>query len=269
MKAILHSSVRPGNWRLTAAVVFLALAATVGALSYYHRLSAVRSADLRQPKYLHLTVEQAGAALRIVWDRNSPAIRSATRGVLHIDDGTYHGDQSLAPSQLNAGSFLYEPKSAERRFRLDLYSVEPNATGTVEIITHVPAPLPPAPSVPSGASSANPAPTPTPAPLPQPGLHRAPPPAVPLPKQEIRTSTPKPERPADALRHKSPKRFPYSIAFRKDQNRHPPPKNKILFNAGARTFHFRHRYVRSASAESRFQRPASAECWARCRYFAV
>jgi TonB family protein len=215
VKAILHSSVRQGKWRLTAAVVFLALAATVGALSYYHRLSSVRSAGLRQPEYIHLTVEQAGTALRIVWDRNSPAIRSATRGVLHIDDGTYHGDQSLAPSQLNAGSFLYEPKSAEERFRLDLYSVEPNATGTVEIIT-MSRPLHPAPSVPSSASSTNPAPTPT---L---GLHRAPLPAVPLPKQEIRTFSPNLERPADAPT--SPQEIPLPIASERSKPAPSPEK---------------------------------------------
>jgi TonB family protein len=219
-KAVLHSSIRQGKWRLTAAVVFLALAATAAALSYFHSLSAVRSAGLREPEYLHLTVEQAGTALRIVWDRNSPAIRSATRGVLHIDDGTYHGDQSLAPSQLNSGRFLYEPKSTEERFRLDLYSVEPNATGTVAIIT-MSRPLPPAPSFPPGASSANPA-TPTPAPLPQPGLHRAPLPAVPLPKQEIRTSSPKPERPADAPT--SPQEIPLPIASERSKPEPSPEK---------------------------------------------
>ena len=133
----------------------LTVAATASALSYSRRPRI--PTDQHRPEYLHLTVQRAGTALRVVWDRDSPAIRRATRAVLHIDDGAYHSDLGLVPSQLREGNLIYDPKSAEETLRLEVYSVEPSATGLVQVV-NVSAAAVPAPSLPAVTSTFKPAP---------------------------------------------------------------------------------------------------------------
>jgi outer membrane biosynthesis protein TonB len=181
------SLLKRGMWGFVLAS--LALAATVSALSYSRR--PVPAADQRRPEYLHLTAERAGSTLRIVWDRNSPAIRTATRGVLHVDDGAFHTERGLVPSELKQGSLLYEPKSLEETFRLDVYSAEPNASGQVQVVTlPPPAPVPPVQTPPPFF---RPAPAPAAAP---PAVVHAPPTPEPLEKREIPTTPSRPEKPA-------------------------------------------------------------------------
>jgi hypothetical protein len=78
-----------------------------------------------------------------VWDRTDSSLHGAIRTVLHIQDGNQQSDRNLAIDELSAGSILYQPKSADVAFRLDVYSVEPNASGSVQIVA-----LPPLPSAP-------------------------------------------------------------------------------------------------------------------------
>ncbi len=124
------SLLKQPKWGFYVVLASVALAAIVSALSYSRRPPI--PTDQHRPEYLHLTVQRAGTALRVVWDRDSPAIRGATRAVLHIDDGAYHSDLGLAPSQLREGNLIYEPKSAEETLRLEVYSVQPSATGLVQ-----------------------------------------------------------------------------------------------------------------------------------------
>ena len=137
------SGVTRGGWILGAAFS-LVLAATVGVLSHSsaHAVTpqavappaAPPPAVVRAPEYLSLRVERAGSSLRILWDRNSSALRDASRVVLHIEDGDSRSDRDLARSELDAGSIIYEPKSSELIFRLDVYSAGPNATGLVQVM---------------------------------------------------------------------------------------------------------------------------------------
>ncbi len=137
------SGVTRGGWILGAALS-LVLAATVGALSHSaprtvapHAVTppaAPPGAVVRAPEYVRLGVERVGSSLRILWDRNSSALRDASRVVLHIEDGGSRSDRDLARSELDAGSIIYEPKSSELTFRLDVYSAGPNATGLVQVM---------------------------------------------------------------------------------------------------------------------------------------
>jgi hypothetical protein len=136
-------------WVLAAAFA-LVLAATGGVLSYFspHAAAPLAAALLtpapvgRAPEFIRLNVERTGSSLRIFWDRNSSALRGATRAVLHIQDGDSQSDRDLAPSEFDAGSVTYEPKSSEFTFRLDAYSAGPNATGLVQVLNLSPQPAP-------------------------------------------------------------------------------------------------------------------------------
>ncbi len=101
--------------------------------------SVTRSAAPAAPatsavEYIQMGVERAGSSLRVHWDRNSPALRGATRAILHIEDGENQIDRIVTPLELSTGSVDYEPKNSELVFRLEVYSAEPRATGLVQVV---------------------------------------------------------------------------------------------------------------------------------------
>ena len=73
------------------------------------------------PFNLSLTVSKEGEDLNVRWDRQSPAIRAARRGVLIIVDGTYNKTVELDANQLQTGSVVYRYNSGDVRFRLEVY----------------------------------------------------------------------------------------------------------------------------------------------------
>jgi hypothetical protein len=191
LAAGLLSLLKQPKWGFYVLLACLTLAATVSALSYSRRPPI--PTDQHRPEYIHLTVAPAGRSLRVIWDRDSPAIRRATRAVLHIDDGAYHSDLGLVPSQLREGNLIYEPKSPEETFRLDVYSVEPTATGVVQVINVAPAAAP-GPSPPVTTNNFRPAPILTP--VTPPASHPAPK-LDPIESPAARPPTPGLERPTN------------------------------------------------------------------------
>jgi hypothetical protein len=113
---------------LAAWITTVALLATAIVISYFLRSSARPQGA---PQRLRLNVERAGPRLRLLWDRNSSDMRGASHAVVHIRDGDRQSDRDLTPAELNAGNISYEPRSSEVAFRLDVYSVKPNVTGSV------------------------------------------------------------------------------------------------------------------------------------------
>jgi hypothetical protein len=133
-------SIPQKDWLLVLAITSVILSATIGVLSYSLRHSPVPNLPTHQ--YLPLTVKRAGAALELVWDDSDSALQGATRAVLHIRDGDQQSDRSLGIADLTAGSILYEPKNADVAFRMDVYSAEPNASGSVQVMNLAPRPGP-------------------------------------------------------------------------------------------------------------------------------
>jgi hypothetical protein len=123
------SAVKLRSWALAAGTLAVL---TAFLLSYYFRRSAVP--DHRAANYLHLTVERAGPALRLLWDGNPSAVRGATRAILHIQDGDQQSDRELASSEFLAGQFTYQPQHSAVTFRLNVYAGEPNAIGLVQVM---------------------------------------------------------------------------------------------------------------------------------------
>jgi hypothetical protein len=133
------------DWALIAAISTTIFALTVGTYSYFHPMPDAPAARAAGPvpiasqslEHIHLSVERAGSSLHLLWDRNAPSIRAATHGTLHISDGAYTSQWGLSPALLAAGSFTYQPKSAEETFQLDVYSGSPAGTGVIQVMNPV------------------------------------------------------------------------------------------------------------------------------------
>ncbi len=167
------SGLKKRTWVITAAAITM-LVVTLSLHSYSLRRST--APNRRAPDYLYLTVERAGPSLRLLWDRNSLAVRGATGAVLHIQDGNQQSDRQLTSSEFGAGSYMYEPKSSAVTFRLEAYATEPNAIGLVQVMLPPSSPTPVPPVV---ANSQ---------PLPPNKLLSPPPPAKPFARPEQRSA---------------------------------------------------------------------------------
>jgi len=84
-------------------------------------LGARAAASAAQDVSLSLSVKQSGDNLRVSWNRLSPAVRSAPRGLLEIDDSGSTRPVVLDAAQLQNGSLIYRSISKSVRFRMTVY----------------------------------------------------------------------------------------------------------------------------------------------------
>ena len=81
-----------------------------------------QAGDNGDPYAISLGVTQSGSDLLIRWDRTSPIMKAAQKGVLTIDDGTYTKAVDLDPGQLqNGGIVVYRHSTNDVRLRLQLF----------------------------------------------------------------------------------------------------------------------------------------------------
>jgi hypothetical protein len=73
-----------------------------------------------------LAATKDGDNLNVRWDRQSAAIRVATKGALVINDGNYHKTVDLDAAQLQTGSVVYRHSSGAVKFQLELWLGERN-----------------------------------------------------------------------------------------------------------------------------------------------
>jgi hypothetical protein len=74
------------------------------------------------PYNLSLTVTPSGNDLEVKWNRESPAIRKALKGILTIEDGNYKKPIDLEADRLQGGSeLLYRHYSNDVHFRLEVF----------------------------------------------------------------------------------------------------------------------------------------------------
>jgi len=94
-----------------------------GALGYELALTAGAraAASGAQDLSLSLSVKKSGDNLRLSWSRLAPAIRSAQKGLLEIDDGGYTRPVTLDAAQLQNGSLIYRSVSNSVRFRMTVF----------------------------------------------------------------------------------------------------------------------------------------------------
>jgi hypothetical protein len=106
---------RAGIW-MVAAFVFLLLGVLLGYEA--SRITAPRRAS---DFALSLAVERTGENLTVRWNPSAPAIRSASNGILEIDDGGETKRVELDRANLSGGSMVYRNTSGQIRFRLVAY----------------------------------------------------------------------------------------------------------------------------------------------------
>jgi hypothetical protein len=76
------------------------------------------------PYDLKLSLSNAASTLTLSWDRRSPAIRSARRGTVSIEDGQVKMTRDLEASELQNGSIVYTPATSSVHFRLQVFPKE-------------------------------------------------------------------------------------------------------------------------------------------------
>jgi hypothetical protein len=99
----------------------------VGVLLGYQAALSIRPQS-PAPFNLALSVTQSRGELQLKWDRQSLAIRSAQKGILTIEDGSYNRTINLAEAELQSGGTgPYRPLSKQVRFRLDVFPNQRNS----------------------------------------------------------------------------------------------------------------------------------------------
>jgi hypothetical protein len=109
------------QWLLAAFVV----AAAAAGVFAYRDLAAPKQArpavvdETALP--LKLSVAEQQNQLDVTWDRSSPVVMKAKRGLLAISDGDNKRDLELTGAQLRTGRVLYSRLSADVGLRLEVY----------------------------------------------------------------------------------------------------------------------------------------------------
>jgi len=110
---------RPSAWIwVPLSFIFLLLGLLLGfqaALAFRDRGMSANPYDLK------LTVAKSGNNLTVKWDHSAPAIRSAQRGTLYIDEGAQERPVELGTTELTSGSVVYSPASNRVEFRLQVF----------------------------------------------------------------------------------------------------------------------------------------------------
>ena len=133
-------------WTLVAAC--LAVAAAMGiwlfpqaSARFLNRAStAAFSTPPAQPSSLPeqpsmgFAAERQNGDLKLTWRRDSAVIRSATSGVLSIEDGASRRELRLMADQVRGGSILYSPLSDQVQMQLTVSAPDATATESVIVI---------------------------------------------------------------------------------------------------------------------------------------
>ncbi len=120
------SRARSGWVWIPLSFVFLLLGVVLGfqaALTMGGRVTGAGADDFS----LGLTVTREDTNLSVRWNRQSPAIKAAQKGVLEIEDAGYTKPVELDAAQLHNGSILFTNSSRTVHFRLIVYP-KPNVS---------------------------------------------------------------------------------------------------------------------------------------------
>jgi hypothetical protein len=101
--------------------LFLVLGVALGYQTALTFAPELRDREGAKAFALNLTAGRNGDSLTVRWDRDSPAVRVAVRGVMEIEDGGFMKPVPLDPSDLRKGSLVYQNTSETVKFRLVVY----------------------------------------------------------------------------------------------------------------------------------------------------
>ena len=123
-------------------VLFVALFVYPGVL----RRPATKPAVAVNPQdssALQLRVERTAGELLITWNRDSEAIRNASKATLAISDGEQHENVEMDLAQLRNGSIVYSPTSIDTSFKMEVIDKNQKVTTSesVRVLRTRPSPL--------------------------------------------------------------------------------------------------------------------------------
>lgn len=113
-------------WVASAAVLVTISGLAITFLNFRPSGSQRRTAVAPAPQNasLGLRIHVLGDDFLITWDRETPEIRSATKGVLRIQDGSQLRSTEMEPTELANGSIQYRPRSDDVDFLLTVYAAD-------------------------------------------------------------------------------------------------------------------------------------------------
>lgn len=104
-------------------LVILGLVFVPGLLPWRSQAPAPPSAE---SSGLALRAERSGGQWLLTWNRESEAIKTATKATLSINDGEQRENVDLDLAQLRNGSIVYSPLTGDVSFRLDVTGPDPS-----------------------------------------------------------------------------------------------------------------------------------------------
>jgi len=111
---------RGGEVWVPLSFIFLLLGLLLGFLAATMTIRPQLPARSNDPYNINLAVAKQGSDLLLRWDRNALATRTAARGSLTIEDGSYQKIVSWTSQDLQNGSVVYPPITKHVKFRLEV-----------------------------------------------------------------------------------------------------------------------------------------------------
>lgn len=108
---------------------------------------------------LQLRVERTNGELLLTWNRDSAAIRNATKAVLNINDGEQHENVEMDLAQLRNGSIVYQPQTGDISFKMEVTGKDETKTASesVRVLRTRPSPLQEQPGAQANGAAQKPA----------------------------------------------------------------------------------------------------------------
>ena len=114
-----------GGWVwVPLSFIFLLLGTVLGFQVALSVRSQITSTPRQDPYALSLTASASADSVHLRWDRQSPAIRKAQRGVLVISENGTEKRVDLDVGHLRNGSVIYRRASEDVGFRLEVFTKE-------------------------------------------------------------------------------------------------------------------------------------------------
>jgi len=122
-------------------LAFVLLFIYPGFLRHAQRASQGASQDTSP---LTLSVEHNGTDLLLTWNRESEAVRNASRATLSITDGDRHENYNMDLAQLRTGRILYSPIGGDVSFQMEAIGKDGThtVTETLRLLRTRPSPMP-------------------------------------------------------------------------------------------------------------------------------
>jgi len=126
------------RWWLPLAVCVLATVGAAGVYQWSKKVNDTQSVDLK------LDARQLAGELELHWDRESPAVTRASRGILTVSDDDSTRKLALSQEELRRGSIAYRTTRPDVLFRLQLFGSNIRPSGdSIRVLTVAPPPAAP------------------------------------------------------------------------------------------------------------------------------